>query len=102
VKDSDAAAMQRINAAPSIEAIGALLSVEDMREELRRAGTACGHINSVVHLPRQRDGNDCEFLVTFDNTQDAMAASRKWHCCMYGFTSVLVSVKRQEAAESAG
>lgn len=92
-------ALQRSWSSPAIDSMGSLASTEDMREELRRAGSACGKINSVVHLPSPQEPDVCQFLVTFDKAQDAMAASQLWRSYLFGFTSVLVAVKRQVNTE---
>lgn len=89
----------RIRPAHEIESLGELASFEDMVAELGRAASAIGKISSIAPLmvSTDRSGDECGFLVNFERAQDAMAASRQWHCFQFGFTSVAVSIRCKAA-----
>jgi hypothetical protein len=86
----------RSGSPPEIAALGKLPSVVEIGEQLGRIANSYGRVSSIIPLPATHEGDDeqCGFLVNFERTQDAMAASEVWHCYQFGFTSVLVSVRR--------
>jgi hypothetical protein len=55
-------------------------------------------------LPHKcQEGVDrCGFLVCFEETVDALAASRHWHCILFGFTSVAVFVTLRGGSREMG
>jgi hypothetical protein len=91
----------RLTPSADVSSLAHLPSSEEIRTELLRLGSACGSITSVLRLP-ERDANaNHEYLVTFERTQDALTASRLWQCYLFGFTSVLVSIRCAESASAA-
>ncbi len=80
---------------PEIESLGNLASVEEVRGELGRVASHYGKISTILPLPKKSDESPdhCGFLVCFEKTMDALAASRHWHCILFGFTTVVVFVK---------
>ncbi len=85
----------RLRPSPEIESLGALASAEQVRDELGRVASTYGKINTILPLPKKSDesADHCGFLVCFEKTVDALAASRHWHCILFGFTTVVVFVK---------
>lgn len=87
--------LEKLRPSPEIEFLGSLSSPEEVKGELGRVASNFGKITAVMPLP-QKDGDaagHCGFLVCFEKTLDALAASRQWHCVLFGFTSVVVFVK---------
>ena len=87
---------ERLKPSPEIELLGQLGSADEIAGELGKYASAFGKINGIMPLP-QMPGQGADhwgFLVCFDKTLDAMAASRSWHCLLFGFTSVIVAIRR--------
>ena len=84
----------RFRPSPEIESLGKLASLDEIRGELSRAASNFGKINSILSLAQKSDENTdrCGFLVCFEKTMDALAASRQWRCVLFGFTTVVVFV----------
>ena len=87
---------ERLRPSPEIELLGNLASPEEIQGELGKAASNFGKIIAIMPLPQTQEQSDdqCGFLVCFEKTMDAMAASRNWHCLLFGFTSVIVSIRR--------
>ncbi len=85
----------RLKPSPEIESLGKLASPEEVRGELGKVASNFGKISSILPLPKKSDetADQCGFLVCFEQTMDALAASRHWHCILFGFTTVVVFVK---------
>ncbi len=85
----------RLKPSPEIESLGKLASPEEVRGELGKVASNFGKINSILPLPKKSDetADQCGFLVCFEKTMDALAASRHWHCILFGFTTVVVFVE---------
>lgn len=88
-------ARQRLRPSPEIESLCKLSSVEEVRGELGRVASSFGKTSAIMSLPEKAgDGDDqFGFLVCFEKTADALAASQKWRCVLFGFTTVVVFVK---------
>ena len=85
----------RLRPSPEIESLGRLGSAEEITGALGKYASAFGKITAVMPLP-QMEGQGADhwgFLVCFDKTLDAMAASRSWHCLLFGVTSVIVAIR---------
>lgn len=86
--------LEKLRPSPEIESLGKLSSHEEIRGELGRAASSFGKTTAVMPLPmRGGEADQCGFLVCFENTMAALAASRQWRCVLFGFTSVVVFVK---------
>lgn len=86
--------LEKIKPSPEIESLGRLASQEEIRGELGRVASNFGKITTVMPLPKrgEEEGNRCGFLVCFEQTMDALAASRHWRCVLFGFTTVVVFI----------
>lgn len=87
--------LEKLRPAPEIESLGRLASQEEIKGELCRVAGNFGKITTIMPLPKRNDdgADQCGFLVCFEKTMDALAASRHWHCVLFGFTTVVVFVK---------
>ncbi len=87
---------ERLRPSPEIESLGRLGSAEEITGQLGKYASTFGKITAIMPLPQMPGlgDDDWGFLVCFDKTLDAMAASRDWHCLLFGFTSVIVAVRR--------
>lgn len=87
--------LSRLRPSPEIESLGSLASPEEVRGELGRVASNYGKISTILPLPKKSDesADHYGFLVCFEKTIDALAASRRWHCVLFGFTTVVVFVK---------
>jgi len=87
---------ERLRPSPEIESLGRLGSAEEIVGQLGKYANEFGKTTAIMPLPQMpgQGADDCGFLVCFDKTLDAMAASRSWHCLLFGFTSVIVAVRR--------
>ena len=94
----------RLRPSLEIELLGNLASAEEVRGELGRVASTYGKINTILPLPKKSDesADHCGFLVCFEKTMDALAASRHWHCLLFGFTTVVVFVKFGGGAREVG
>ncbi len=94
----------RVRPSPEIESLGDLASLDEVRGELGRVASSFGKISSILPLPHKNvEGIDrCGFLVCFEKTVDALAASRHWHCILFGFTSVAVFVTLRGGSREMG
>lgn len=84
--------------ASEVKALGNLGTFDSIRSALQLLASEYGEITSVSVLPNMPEADEDEevgFLVCFERTQDAMAASRSWHCFQFGFTSVVVPLRVQ-------
>ncbi len=87
---------ERLKPSPEIESLGRLESAEEITGQLGKYASEFGKITAIMPLPEmsEQSTDHLGFLVCFDKTLDAMAASRSWHCLLFGFTSVIVAVRR--------
>ncbi|WP_153111503.1 hypothetical protein [Propionivibrio limicola] len=87
--------LARLSPSPEIRSLESLDSPEAIQMALERVANSYGKTTSIMPLPLSKDddGDQCGFLVCFENTQDAMTASRTWRCLQFGFTSVIVSLR---------
>jgi len=95
---------EKLRPSPEIESLGNLGSLEEIRGELGRVASNFGKITTIMSLPKREDesADHCGFLVCFEKTMDALAASRQWRCILFGFTTVVVYVKQAGDSRSAG
>ena len=93
-----------VRPSPEIESLGDLASLDEVRGELGRVASSFGKIATILPLPHKcQEGVDrCGFLVCFEETVDALAASRHWHCILFGFTSVAVFVTLRGGSREMG
>lgn len=85
-----------------LEDIAALHGTEAMRQALLQRASGYGQVRSVAPLTVSRgdNGHSHQFLVDFERASDAMRASRDWHCFLYSFSSVLVTLHEPGSAGS--
>lgn len=91
----------RMRRAPEIEALSELPSKEEVRAALAELAARYGKVGAVTPLPdAAAAGSDTsQFIVEFDRTHDAMAASSGWRCPLFGFAAVIVSLKLNGSGE---
>ncbi len=96
--------LSRLRPSPEIESLGNLSSPDEIRGELGKVASNYGAISAILPLPK-KSGESTDhygFLVCFEKTVDALAASRHWHCVLFGFTTVVVFVKLRANSRKAG
>ncbi len=76
-----------------------LSSEAKMVEALREIAGVFGKTLSVTPMPKTAKSNDHLFLIHFDQTRDAIAASKAMKCYLYGFSTLMVSIPAIEGDE---
>ena len=87
--------------APDIQSLADLASTDEVRVALAELAAPYGKVDAVTRLPdaAATGASTRQFIVEFARTQDAMAASSGWRCPLFGFSAVIVSLKRNGAGE---
>ncbi len=84
--------------APEIEALALLGTEAEMVDALRDIAGGYGNITAVSPIATVSRG-EAEtrlFSVSFERTVDAMAASRGLQCYLFGFSTLIVPVPRND------
>jgi hypothetical protein len=80
--------------APEIADLRFLSSEAKMIEALKEIASVFGKTLSVSAMPQSGDSDDYLFLIHFDQTKDAIAASKAMKCYLYGFSTLMASIPR--------
>jgi hypothetical protein len=79
---------------PEIADLRFLSSEAKMIDALKEIAGVFGKTLSVSPMPQTTRSDDHLFLIHFDQTRDAIAASKAMKCYLYGFSTLMVSIPR--------
>ena len=92
------------SAAPEINDLGLLSSEAKILDALREIASIFGKTLSVRAMPENGEPTtgDYRFLIHFEQTQDAIAAAKAMKCYLCGFSTLLVTIPRQQPGAEVG
>ena len=78
-----------------------LASESQIQEGLNRIASAFGKVNSIarVDFSKECDASEYVFFVDFQDTRDAMTAARHLNGFLYGFSALMVKIRKNGHAQ---
>ena len=80
-----------------LESLHLLESASEIHEAVSRIATTFGNVHSVIPiaLPKGDAAAEYAFTINFENTLDAMTAARELKGCLYGFSALVVKIRKK-------
>lgn len=79
-----------------LESLHLLESASEIHEAVSRIAATFGNVHSVIPiaLPNGNGAGEYAFTINFENTLDAMTAARELKGFLYGFSALVVKIKK--------